>query len=110
MLKIEAVIRSSVLHDIQNDLLNEGIPTFSVYQIQITGIRKSHKGLKHKTSDLIPKVKIEILCKDEDEENIINIIQKSARTGEKGDGVIFTYNLNKLVKIRTGEQDSAALI
>ncbi len=110
MIKIEAIIRSSVLHEIQSDLVEEGIPTFSVYQVQITGIHKSHEGWRNKTSDLIPKLKIEILCADNDEDKIINIIQKSARTGEKGDGIVFTYNINKIVKIRTGEKDSAALI
>ena len=109
MKKIEAIIRSSVLHEIQKDLQIDGIPTFSVYQVQITGIHKSHEGLKSKTSDLIPKVKIEILCADKDEEKIISTIQKSAKTGEKGDGVIFTYKIDNLVKIRTGEKDISAL-
>ena len=109
MIKIEAIIRSSVLHEIQKELIDEGIPTFSVYQVQISGIHKSHEGWRNKTSDLIPKVKIEILCSEQDEENITKIIQKTARTGEKGDGVIFSYNINKLVKIRTGEVDLAAL-
>jgi len=109
MKKIEAIIRSSVLHEIQNDLVLEGIPTFSVYQVQITGVHKVHEGWRNKTSDLIPKVKIEILCPDTDEKKIIDIIQKNARTGEKGDGVIFTYKIDNLLKIRTGETDIAAL-
>lgn len=109
MLKIEAIIRSSVLHEIQSSLLDEGIPTFSVYQVQITGIHKAHEGWRNKTSDFIPKAKIEILCDTKDEEKIINVIQNTARTGEKGDGVIFTYTINKLIKIRTGEKDLAAL-
>lgn len=109
MIKIEAIVRSSVLHEIQDGLVDQGIPTFSVYQVQITGIHKSHEGWRNKTSDFIPKVKIEILCSDNDEEKIINIIQETARTGEKGDGVIFTYNINNLTKIRTGEKDISAL-
>jgi len=109
MIKIEAIVRSSVLHEIQKELMDEGIPTFSVYQVQITGIHKSHEGWRNKTSDMVPKVKIEVLCSERDEENITNIIQKTARTGEKGDGVIFSYEINKLIKIRTGEIDIAAL-
>ncbi len=109
MIKIEAVIRSSVLHEIQTELVEQGIPTFSVYQVHITGVHKGHEGWRNKTSDMVPKVKIEILCTDEDEEKITNVIQKTARTGEKGDGVIFAYDINKLVKIRTGELDVAAL-
>jgi len=109
MIKIEAIVRSSVLHEIQKELMDEGIPTFSVYQVQITGIHKSHEGWRNKTSDMVPKVKIEVLCSEREEENITNIIQKTARTGEKGDGVIFSYEINKLIKIRTGEIDIAAL-
>ena len=109
MIKIEAIVRSSVLHDIQKELVGEGIPTFSVYQVQITGINKAHEGWRNKTSDFIPKAKIEILCADENEQKIIDTIQKTACTGEKGDGVVFTYNIDKLVKIRNGETGIAAL-
>ena len=57
MMKIEAVIRSSVLHQVQDALADIGIPTFSSYQVQITGIHKSHEGWRNKTSDFIPKIK-----------------------------------------------------
>ncbi|MDC4230770.1 MAG: P-II family nitrogen regulator [Nitrosopumilus sp.] len=107
MVKIEAIIRSSVLHDTQNALAEIGIPTFSSYQVQITGIHKGHKGLRNKTSDFIPKTKLEILCADEDK--IVDTIQKTAHTGEKGDGVIFSYHIDKIVKIRSGETDVATL-
>ncbi len=109
MIKIEAVIRSSTLHDVQDSLATVGIPTFSAYQVQITGVHKGHEGWRNKTSDFIPKYKIEILCSDEDSEEIVNAIQKAASTGEKGDGVVFAYNINKLVKIRNGQTDKDAL-
>ncbi len=109
MIKIEAVVRNSVLHEIQDELAKIGIPTFSTYQVQITGIYKAHEGLKNKTSDFIPKTKIEILCADEKEEKIIDTIQKSANTGEKGDGIIFTYNISKLVKIKNAQTGADAL-
>ncbi len=95
MIKIEAIIRSSTLHEVQDALASVGIPTFSSYQVQITGIHKVHEGWRNKTSDFIPKAKIEILCTDEDSEKIVNTIQKTASTGEKGDGVVFTYNIDK---------------
>ena len=109
MIKIEAILRSSVLHQVQDSLAKIGIPTFSSYQVQITGIHKVHEGWRNKTSDFIPKSKIEILCMDEDEEKIVNTIQKAASTGEKGDGVVFTYNINQLVKIRSGQTGKDAL-
>jgi nitrogen regulatory protein P-II 1 len=109
MIKIEAVIRSSTLHEVQDALATIGIPTFSAYQVQITGVHKGHEGWRNKTSDFIPKYKIEILCTDEDTENIVKTIQKAANTGEKGDGVVFAYNIEKLVKIRSGETGKDAL-
>ena len=109
MIKIEAVIRSSVLNQVQDALAKIGIQTFSVYQVQITGIKKAHHGWRNKSTDFIPKSKIEILCSDEEEKTIVDAIQKNASTGEKGDGVIFTYNIDKLVKIRTGEEGKIAL-
>ncbi len=109
MIKIEAIIRSSVLHELQDALAKDGIPTFSSYQVQITGIHKAHEGVKNKTSDFIPKAKIEILCTDENEEKIVKTIQKTASTGEKGDGVVFTYSIDKLVKIKDGKTGADAV-
>ena len=109
MKKIEAVVRSLAIHEIQNDLNDIGIPTFSIYQVQITGIHKGHKGWRNKTSDFIPKSKLEILCGDKDEQKIIDAIQKAGSTGEKGDGVIFSYSIDKMVKIRTAETGEKAL-
>ena len=60
-------------------------------------------------SDFIPKSKLEILCPDNAEEQIIKIIQDTARTGEKGDGIVYVYKINKLVKIRNGDTDEKAL-
>ena len=110
MLKIEAVIRNSAVADIQVALAENGIPTFSIYQVQIAGVHKAHKGWRNKMSDYIPKSKIEILCPDNVEDEIIKTIQDAARTGEKGDGIVYVYKINKLVKIRTGDIDEKALL
>ena len=107
--KIEAVVRAIKIHDIQHELLEIGIATFSIYQVQITGIHKSHEGVRNKTSDYVPKLKIEILCADKDEGAVIKTIQNAGQSGEKGDGIIFSYDINKLVKIRTAEVGEIAL-
>ncbi len=109
MKKIEAIVRNSVLHEIQDALAEIGIPTFSAYLVQITGIHKGHEGWRNKTSDFIPKTKLEILCADKDDEKIIDTIQKSANTGERGDGVVFTYDIDKIVKIRDKQTGEDAL-
>ncbi len=109
MIKIEAIVRSSTKHQIQVALGENGITTFSVYQVQISGIHKGHSGVKNKTTDYIPKSKIEVLCADEDEAKIIDVIQKNGSTGEKGDGIVFSYSINKLVKIKSGQTGAEAL-
>ena len=109
MIKIEAIIRSSKFSELQKTLAEIDVPTFSSYHVHISGIHKAHGGLRNKTSDLIPKVKVEILCADENEEKIVDTIQKSATTGEKGDGIILTYNIDRLVKIRNGKSGIEAL-
>ena len=109
MHKIEAIVRNSTFYQVQHALAEIGITTYSAYQVQITGIHSEHKGLKNNTSNYIPKSKIEVLCADKDVENIVNKIRISASTGEKGDGIVFSYKIDKLVKIRDGETDSSAL-
>ena len=109
MIKIEAIIRSSKFPDLQKTLSEINVPTFSTYQVHITGVHRVHEGWRNKTSDLIPKIKIEILCSEENEEKIINTIQETSTTGEKGDGIIFSYDISKLVKIRNGQTGIEAL-
>jgi nitrogen regulatory protein PII len=109
MIKIEAIIRSSKFSELQETLAKINVPTFSSYQVQISGIHRVHEGVRNKTSDLIPKVKVEILCADENEEKIVDAIQKSTTAGEKGDGIIFSYNIDKLIKIRNGSSGIEAL-
>ena len=109
MIKIEAIVRSSLFYEIQKALNEIGIQTFSAYQVQITGIHKSHEGWRNRTSNLIPKAKIELLCSDEDEDKIIKTIQKTASSGEQGDGIVYSYNVGKLIKIKNGQTGIAAL-
>ncbi len=109
MFKVEAIIRNLAFYEIQKAFSEMGISTFSACQVQITGIHKAHSGWRNKTSDYIPKTKIEILCADEDEQKIMDTIQKTASTGEKGDGVVFSYSLDKLIKIRDGKTGKEAL-
>jgi nitrogen regulatory protein P-II 1 len=110
MLKVEAIIRSSMLQDIKEMLTKKGIPTFSTYPVQITGMRKAHENWRNKTSDFIPKSKLEILCPDNVGDEIVKIIQETARTGEKGDGVAYFYKIDKLVKIKNGNMGEKALL
>lgn len=109
MYKIEAVVRNSVFYEVKKALVDVGISTFSAFQVQITWIHHSHKGLRTNSHNYIPKSKIELLCADEDKDKVIEIIQKTATTGEKGDGIVFCYKIENLVKIRDGKNDKDAL-
>lgn len=90
-------MRDSTLHDVKNVLVE--ISTFSAYQVQITGMPHEQKGLETGSGNYISKSKIELVCADKDRENIVNIIQKAANTGEKDDGVVLRYQIDKLGKI-----------
>lgn len=72
------------------------------------GIVQAWRGEKFQT-DLIPKVMIDLIVKDEDAKAIINIIHKTAQTGEIGDGKIFIYNVEDALRIRTGESGDKAI-
>lgn len=109
MYKIEAIVRNSTFYDVKKSLDEFGISTFSAYQVQITGMHTAHKGIRSSISNYIPKSKIELLCADKDEEKIMEIIKKSANTGEKGDGIVLSYKIDKLVKIRDGETGTPTL-
>ncbi|MEK6944715.1 MAG: P-II family nitrogen regulator [Thermoproteota archaeon] len=109
MLKIEGIIRSSKLYAVQEALAKLGIPTFSSYEVKLSGIHRGHSGWRNRTSDFIPKSKIEILCNDGEHEKIVDTILETAKTGDKGDGIVFVYQVDKLVKIKTGETGESAL-
>ena len=97
-------MRNSTLYDVKKDLTD--ISTFSVYQVQITGIHREHKGLRTTPSNYIPKSKIELVCADKDKEEIVNSIQKTANTGQKDDGIVLSYKINKFGKICNIEVDT----
>lgn len=91
--KIEAIDRNSTFYEVKKALGEVGIVTFSAYQVQISGIHHSHEGVRTHSSNYIPKSKIELLCSDEDKDKIIEIVQKTASTGEKGDALSFVTRL-----------------
>lgn len=90
-------MRDSTLYDVKKDLMD--ISTFSAYQVQITGMPHEHKGLRTGPGSYIPKSKIELVCADRGREGIISSIQKTASTGQKDDGVVLSYQIDKFGKI-----------
>lgn len=112
MKKIEAIIRPGKLDEVQAALDQFGVSGLTVTQVIGCGKQKGHtqiyRGVEYKVY-LLPKVKIEMVVKDQAVEQIIQIISKTARSGEVGDGKIFIYPVEEAIRIRTGESGEVAL-
>ncbi|WP_424246186.1 nitrogen regulatory protein P-II 1 [Elusimicrobium posterum] len=113
MIKIEAIVREEKLEDIKEALCEINVFGITVSQVMGCGKQKGYKELVRGTEvdiTMLPKVKFEIIVSDEEwEKKTIDALQKSAYTGEHGDGKIFSYNLRKIMRIRTKETDIAAI-
>jgi len=111
MLKIEAIIRSTKLQQVKKELEKIGIVTFSSFEVKLSGI--SHGLLSGgkpgalKTSALIPKTKIELICRDKD--RVTEAIAKGAKTVQVGDGIVYVCPIAHLMKIKNGKLDENAI-
>lgn len=112
MKKIEAVIRVEKLEEVRDALEKMGYPGMMITRIEGHGRQKGmveqFRGREFKV-ELLPKIKIEIIARNEDAEKIMEAIAKTAKTGEIGDGKIFIYPVENAVRIRTGENGEAAI-
>ena len=112
MKKIEAIIKPFKLDDVKEALQDAGAQGLSVIEVKGFGRQKGHTELYRGAEyvvDFLPKVKIEIVIADEQQETCVEAITKSARTGKIGDGKIFVSSLDQVVRIRTGETGKEAL-
>ncbi|NPA40243.1 MAG: P-II family nitrogen regulator [Thermodesulfobacteria bacterium] len=112
MKEIRAIIRPERLDAVLSALEEVGHPGLTVAQVEghgrQAGIIEQFRGREYKV-DLLPKLEIRIVCKDEDVEKIATAIINSARTGEIGDGKIFIYQVEEAIRIRSGERGEAAI-
>jgi nitrogen regulatory protein P-II 1 len=112
MTKLEAVIQPSKLDAVKSALLEIGIDGLTVLEARGHGRQKGHtefyRGREY-TIDLLPKVKLEIVLRDEVVEQAVNAIIKSAQTGKIGDGKIFLTRVDEAIRIRNDERGSNAL-
>lgn len=113
MKKIEAIIRPEKLDSIRMALEASGYPGITLSEIEGHGKQKGTvqqwRGEKYKV-DFLPKVKLEIVCQDEELEKIVETILEAASTGGVGDGKIFIYDVAQVVRIRTREKGEKALV
>ena len=112
MKSIVAIIRQEKYQDVKNELTAVGCQGMNVYEIKgrgsQKGIKESYRGSSY-CIDLIPKTRIEIVTKDEGVDTIVKAIQKGAKTGNIGDGKIFIYPIDNVIRIRTGEEGDSAV-
>ena len=112
MKRITAIIKPFKLDEVREALAEVGLTGLTVTEVKGFGRQKGHTELYRGAEyvvDFLPKVKIEVVVKTDDVERCVEAIVKAARTGKIGDGKIFITNVEQVVRIRTGEQDEAAV-
>ena len=112
MKKIEAIIKPFKLDEVREALSELGVSGLTVTEVKGFGRQKGHTELYRGAEyvvDFLPKVKIEAAIKTDMLERVLEAIEKAANTGKIGDGKIFVFDLEKVVRIRTGETDAAAI-
>jgi len=112
MKKIEAVIKPFKLEDVKEALAQAEITGMTVSDVKGYGRQQGHSELYRGAEyvvDFIPKVKLDIIVSEENVDKVLEIITQNARTGKIGDGKIFVSSIERVVRIRTGEEDREAL-
>ncbi|QEZ89911.1 P-II family nitrogen regulator [Aliarcobacter cibarius] len=112
MKKIEAVIKPFKLEEVKEALANVGVAGMTVSEVKGYGRQQGHSELYRGAEyvvDFLPKIKIELIVVDEDVDKIVAVIIEAAKTGKIGDGKIFVSSIEKVIRIRTEEQDEDAI-
>jgi nitrogen regulatory protein P-II 1 len=112
MKKIEAIIKPFKLDEIKTGLHEIGVNGMTVTEVKGFGRQKGHveyyRGAEYDIN-FVPKLKIEVVLPDDLADKAISVIQEKAKTGEIGDGKIFVYRIDDIIRIRTGESGEAAI-
>ena len=112
MKQITAVIKPFKLEEVREALAEVGVTGLTVTEVKGFGRQKGHTELYRGAEyvvDFLPKVKIEVVVPDADVERCVDAIIKAARTGKIGDGKIFVTPVERVIRIRTGEEDDNAV-
>jgi len=112
MKMVSAIIKHFRLDEVRKGLTDIGVQGMTVIEVKGFGRQKGHmevyRGVEYEVK-FLPKIKIEVAIPDERLDEVLNVIQENARTGEIGDGKIFVYDLQDLIRIRTGERGNEAI-
>jgi len=112
MKMVAAVIKHFKLDDVRKALTEIDVLGMTAIEVKGFGRQKGHmevyRGVEYEVQ-FLPKVKIEVAISDEKLDDVLKAIKENAKTGEIGDGKIFVYNLQDVIRIRTGERGKEAL-
>jgi nitrogen regulatory protein P-II 1 len=112
MKMVTAIVKPFKLDEVREALGDVGVSGLTVTEVKGFGRQKGHTELYRGAEyvvDFLPKVKVEVVVKNEDVDRCIEAIVKAAKTGKIGDGKIFVTSVEQVVRIRTGETDEAAV-
>jgi len=112
MKQITAIIKPFKLEEVRESLASCGITGLTVSEVKGFGRQKGHTELYRGAEyvvDFLPKIKIEVVVNTADVDRCVDAIIKAAQTGKIGDGKIFITSVDRVVRIRTGEEDESAV-
>jgi len=112
MTKLEAIVQPNRFEQVKDALIELGVDGMTVSEVRGHGRQKGHtetyRGREYET-DLLPKVKLELVLEDRLVDTVIDAIVKTASTGKIGDGKIFLWKVDEAIRIRNQERGAAAL-
>jgi nitrogen regulatory protein PII len=109
---ITAIIKPFKLDDVRSALSEIGVSGMTVTEVKGFGRQRGHTELYRGAEyvvDFVPKTRVEVAVKNEIVDQVVEAIVGAAKTGKVGDGKIFITNIERVIRIRTGESDNAAL-
>ncbi|MBK8284327.1 MAG: P-II family nitrogen regulator [Ahniella sp.] len=112
MKMVTAIIKPFKLDDVREALSDVGVTGITVTEVKGFGRQKGHTELYRGAEyvvDFLPKIKLEVAVVDDQVDRVVEAIQNAANSGKIGDGKIFVYDLERVMRIRTGELDGDAL-
>lgn len=112
MKKIEAIVKPFKLDDVKDALNGIGITGMTISEVKGYGRQKGHteiyRGAEY-VIDFIPKIKIEIVVPADQVDQVVDAVRSAANTGKIGDGKIFVVPVERVIRVRTGEEDRDAV-
>lgn len=112
MKKVEAIVKPFKLDEVKESLSAVGVQGLTVSEVKGFGRQKGHTELYRGAEyvvDFLPKVKLEVIVTDEKVAEVVDLIEKAAKTGRIGDGKIFVLPVDEVIRIRTGERGADAI-